>query len=139
MRQSLHTARMGLAAAVLSLVAVEFSGLPLPYPSSPTVGPVPVDPELLAPALFALVVVVGAFRDGPGVGSIVTGILGVLTLWVATTSLYQAYGTTTGVAWGAFFTLVSGAVLAVAVLVRQTVRRAGRPAVVDRVRTRVGE
>ena len=139
MRSSPGTARALLAAVVLSLVAVEFSTLPRPYPTAPTVGPFPVNPELILPALLAAAVIVGALR-GLGVGSVVTGLLGAVTLWIATTSLYEAYAATNGgVAWGAFFTTVSGLVLAVAVLTRQAVRRVGRPNVVGRLRTQLGE
>ena len=140
MQPSLRTVRALLAAAVLSLVAVEFSTLPRPYPTAPTVGPFPVNPELVAPALLAAVVIVGALRDGLGIGSVVTGLLGAVTLWIAATSLYEAYAYTNGgVAWGAFFTTVSGLVLAVAVLTRQAVRRAERPDVVGRLRAQLGE
>ena len=140
MRSSPGTARALLAAVVLSLVAVEFSTLPRPYPTAPTVGPFPVNPELVVPALLAAVVIVGALRDGLGVGSVVTGLLGAVTLWIATTSLYEAYAYTNGgVAWGAFFTIISGLVLAVAVLTRQAVRRVERPNVVGRLRTQLGE
>ena len=140
MQPSLRTVRALLAAAVLSLVAVEFSTLPRPYPTAPTVGPFPVNPELVAPALLAAVVIVGALRDGLGIGSVVTGLLGAVTLWIAATSLHRAYAATGGgIAWGAFFTIISGLVLAVAVLTRQAVRRVGRPNVVGRLRTQLGE
>ena len=140
MRMTLRGGRGILAAVVLLVVLVEFSSLPLPYPANPAVGSVPVDPELLVPALLGLVAVVGALRDGIGVGSIVTGLLGVVTLWVATTSLYEtAASQGGGIAWGAFFTLICGGVLAVTVLVRQAVRRTGETGVLDRLRTQLGE
>jgi hypothetical protein len=53
-----------LAAATLLVILIEFSTLPRPYPANPTVGSVPVDPELLVPALLGLVAVVGALREG---------------------------------------------------------------------------
>ena len=120
MRLTLRRSQGILAATVLLVVLIEFSTLPLPYPANPTVGSVPVDPELVVPALLGLVAVVGALRDGIGVGSIATGLLGVVTLWVATTSLYEtAASQGGGIAWGAFFTLICGGVLAVTVLVRR--------------------
>ena len=100
----------------------------------------PVDPELLVPAFLGLVAVVGALSDGIGPGSIPMGLLGVVTLWFATTSLYEtAAGQGGGIAWGAFFTLICGGVLAVTVFVRQAVRRTGEPGVLDRLRTQSGE
>jgi hypothetical protein len=90
-----------LAAATLLVILIEFSTVSLPYPASPTVGSVPVDPELLVPALLGLVAVVGTLRDGIGPGSIATGLLGVVTLWFATTSLYEtAASQGGGIAWG---------------------------------------
>ena len=140
MRLTLRRARGILAAMVLLVLLVEFSSLPLPYPANPTVGSVPVDPELVVPALLGLVAVVGALRDGIGVGSIATGLLGVVTLWFATTSVYEtATSQGGGIAWGAFFALICGGVLAVTVLVRQAVRRTGEPGVLDRLRTQLGE
>ena len=140
MRLTLRRGRGVLAATALLVVLVEFSTLPLPYPANPTVGSVPVNPELIVPALLGLVAVVGAIRDGIGVGSIATGLLGVVTLWFATTSLYEtAAGQGGGIAWGAFFTLICGSVLAVTVLIRQAVRRTGEPGVFDRLQTQLGE
>jgi len=140
MRLTLRRARGILAAMVLLVLLVEFSSLPLPYPANPTVGSVPVDPELVVPALLGLVAVVGALRDGIGVGSIATGLLGVVTLWFATTSVYEtATSQGGGIAWGAFFALICGGVLAVTVLVRQAVRRTGEAGVLDRLRTQLGE
>jgi hypothetical protein len=80
MRLNLRRARGILAATTLLVILIEFSTLPLPYPANPTVGSVPVDPELVVPALLGLVAVVGALRDGIGPGSIATGLLGVVTL-----------------------------------------------------------
>lgn len=140
MRLTLRRARGILAAMVLLVLLVEFSSLPLPYPANPTVGSVPVDPELVVPALLGLVAVVGALRDGIGVGSIATGLLGVVTLWFATTSVYEtATSQGGGIAWGAFFALICGGVLAVTVLLRQAVRRTGEAGVFDRLRTQFGE
>ena len=140
MRLTLRQSQGILAATVLLVVLIEFSTLPLPYPANPTVGSVPVDPGLIVPALLGLVAVVGALRDGIGVGSIATGLLGVVTLWVATTSLYEtAASQGGGIAWGAFFTLICGSVLAVTVLIRQAVRRTGEPGVFDRLQTQLSE
>ena len=140
MRLTLRRGRGILAATVLLVVLIEFSTLQSAYPSHPTVGSVPVDPELVVPALLGLVAVVGALRDGIGVGSIATGLLGVVTLWFATTSVYEtATSQGGGIAWGAFFALICGGVLAVTVLLRQAVRRTGEAGVFDRLRTQFGE
>jgi hypothetical protein len=140
MRVTLRRVRGILAAMVLLVVLIELSNLPLPYPANPTVGSVPVDPELVVPALLGLLAVIGALRDGIGPGSIATGLLGVVTLWFATTSVYEtATSQGGGILWGAFFTIICGGVLAVTVLLRLAVRRTGEAGVLDRLRTQLGE
>ena len=93
-----------------------------------------MNPELVVPGLLGLAAVLGALRDGIAVGSIAIGTLGVVTLWVAVTSLYELYaGTGGGVFWGGFFTLVSGVVLAAGVVVQDLLRRSGHPGAVRRL------
>ncbi|PSQ43901.1 hypothetical protein BRD07_01075 [Halobacteriales archaeon QS_9_68_42] len=133
MGSPLHASRLVLAGGVLLVAAITFSGLPQPYPTWPTVGSIPVNPELVVPGLLGLVAVLGALRDGIAVGSIAIGTLGVVTLWVAATSLYELYAGTGGVFWGGFFTLISGVALAVGVVVRDLLRRSGHPGAVRRL------
>lgn len=107
-----------LAVLVLAVAVVTFTPVPRPYPAWPTVGPVPVDPELVVPGALGVVAIIRAVTD-PGVGSAAVGALGAITLLLATTSGYALYaGTGGGVFWGGFFTLLSGIGLAVAVFVR---------------------
>ena len=116
--------RMVLAGVVLLIATITFANLPQPYPTWPTVGPVPVNPELVFPGLLGLVALLGAVREGIAVGSIAVGLLGAVTLWLAATSLYALYSATSGgVFWGGLFTLVSGVVLAVGVIVQRVLRR----------------
>lgn len=129
-----------LAAIVLLIAAITLLDLPGPYPHWPTVGPVPVDPELVVPGLLALVVLPGTVRDGITVGSIGIGILVAVTLWAAATSLYTLYSATGGgVFFGGLVTLASGIALAVAVLLRSGVREWGRRGSPSRVGDRFGE
>ncbi|PSQ19380.1 hypothetical protein BRD00_01780 [Halobacteriales archaeon QS_8_69_26] len=107
-----------LAALVVAVAGVTFTALPQPYPTWPTVGPVPVNPELVVPGVLGAVTVARAVTD-PGVGSAAVGAVGTLTLLLAVSSLHTLYaGTGGGVFWGGFVTLLSGVVLVVAVLVR---------------------
>jgi hypothetical protein len=114
---------LSLATLVLLNAAIEFFGLSQPYPAWPTVGPVPVDPELIIPGLLGIVAILVAIREGIAIGSIVVGVLGMLTLWIAATSLYSLYADTAGgLFWGGFVTLISGTFLAIAVIVQSLVR-----------------
>lgn len=119
MRSLLRVSQVILAALVLIIATITFSNLPQPYPHWPTVGPVPVNPELVVPGVLGLVAILGALREGLTMGSIVIGVLGVLTLWVAATSLHTLYSSTGGgVFWGGFYTLISGVILAIGVIIQ---------------------
>jgi len=118
-----------LAGLVLLIAAITFLELPQPYPTWPTVGPVPVDPELIVPGALALAALHGALRAGLTPGSVVIGLLSAVTLWLASMSWYALYTPSSGgVFWGGFFTLISGSALAIAVLVRRVVRQRALPA-----------
>lgn len=112
-----------LAAVVLLVAAITFTGLSQPYPAWPTAGPVPVNPELVVPGLLGLVVLCRLIADEFSGATPIVGLLGTLTLFLATMSMYILFAAETG---GVFvvgaFTLVSGIVLAGVVLLQGVVR-----------------
>lgn len=125
-----------LAALVFAVTVVTFTGVPEPYPTWPTVGGIPVNPELVVPGALGLVAVVRAGTD-PGVGSALVGAVGAVTLLLATTSGYTLYaGSGGGVFWGGFFTLLAGVALALAVVVRATLAATDLAALRSPVRDR---
>jgi hypothetical protein len=123
-RRTVRTIEWVLALGTLAVAAITFTAIPQPYPSWPTIGRVPVNPELIIPGLLGLVAIFGAIVDGLSVGSVVTAILGVVTLGMAISSLHTLYAVQTGgVFWGGLFTLVPGFTLAGVVLVRDVGKR----------------
>lgn len=96
-----------LAALVLLITIMTFADLPRPYPSWPTIGPVPVDPELVLPGLLGFVTLLSMTRMSISIGSVVVGVLGALTLSIAVSSLYTLYTGTGGASSGVGFTLSS--------------------------------
>jgi hypothetical protein len=131
---------VGLAAFVLLVATITFSPLPQPYPAWPTVGPVPVNPELVIPGLLGVVTILGALRDGVAVGSISIGLLGAVTLWLAATSLYTLSASTGGgVFWSGFFTLISGVILASGVIVQCVLRQNSPREIIRRIHDQFGE
>ena len=128
MESPLRVLQSPLAVLVLLIAAITFLELPQPYPTWPTIGSIPVDPELIVPGALALVALSGAIRAGLTLGSIVIGLLSAVTLWIASMSWYALYTPSSGgVFWGGFFTLVSGSALAIAILVRRVVRQRASP------------
>lgn len=124
MRSPPRVSQVVLAALVLLIATITFSDLPQPYPAWPTVGPVPINAELVVPGLLGLVAILEALHEGVAVGSIIIGLLGVVTLWIAAMSLYTLYASTGGgVFWGGFFTLISGVVLAIGIIVQSVLRQ----------------
>jgi hypothetical protein len=104
------------------------------------VGPIPVNPELVVPGLLGFVAILGALRDGVTVGSIVIGILSTVTLWVAATSLYTLYASTGGgVFWRGFFTLISGVILSIGVIVLRVLRQSRLREILFRIHEQIGE
>ncbi|WP_254764397.1 hypothetical protein [Natrinema marinum] len=113
-----------LAVLVLLLVGTMAAQLPQPYPTWPTIGPVPVTPELVVPGVLGLLALFGVVRNGITLGSILVGLVGALTLWLAGVSLYSLYAGTAGSLFGGgLLTLMSGTVLAVAVLLETAIHR----------------
>lgn len=140
MRVLLRVSQVVLAAFVLLIATITFSTLPQPYPTWPTVGPIPVNPELVVPGLLGFVAILGAVRDGVAVSSIVIGTLGAVTLWLAATSLYTLYASTGGgVFWGGFFTLISGVILAIGVIVQRVLRQNSPREIILRIHEQFGE
>jgi len=112
-----------LAGSVLAIALLLVMDVPWPFPTWPTIGPFPVDPELVLPGLLALVVLGDVVVEGFSVSSVPIGILALVTLGMATLSLYTLFaGQAGGVFWGGFFTLVLGTPLAIAVLARDVIR-----------------
>lgn len=138
-RSVLRAVESFFAAVVILIGFITAADLPRPYPLWPTIGAVPVDPELVIPALLGLAVLVGVVVDGFSVGSVVSGLLGVITLWIALVSLHTLYTVETGgVFWGGFFTLISGVTLAIVVLLRSAVRQTSYGGLPHRIRGRFG-
>lgn len=138
-RSVLHVIEAVFAVIVLLIALITIAELPRPYPSWPTIGTIPVDPELIIPAMLGIAALGGAIADGFSVGSVVTGLLGFITLWIALTSLHTLYTIETGgVFWGGFFTLLSGGALAVVVLVRGAVRQTTDRGALYRLQNRFG-
>lgn len=135
----LRVIELALATLVLLNAAIEFFGLSQPYPAWPTVGSLPVDPELIIPGLLGLVAILVTIREGITIGSIVVGVLGVLTLWIAATSLYSLYANTvSGLFGAAFFTFISGTLLAIAVIVQSLVRQSSHRGIPPQIYDRFG-
>ena len=119
-RRTLRRAELALAVAVLAVAALLFAGPPDWYPSWPTAAGVPVDPELVIPGSLGVVAVAGAAADGLRISSLVVAGLGLVTSWLAATSVHTLLTADGGcVFFGGLFTLLAGAVLAVAVLTRE--------------------
>ena len=126
-RSLLGTAERVLAVSVLAVTAVLTTDFPVEYPAWPTLGGLPVNPELVVPALLGLAVLVGAVTDGlratsfvAGASALVTGALGAATLLLGSLSLHTLYsGTAGGVFGGGILTLSVGIPLAFVVLLRR--------------------
>ncbi|WP_408958467.1 hypothetical protein [Natrinema sp. 74] len=124
MGAALRALAVTLAVLVLLIVGTMAAQLPQPYPAWPTIGPMPVDPELVVPGVLGLVALLGVVRNGVTIGSILVGLFGALTLWIATASLHSLYAGTAGCVFGGgLLTLTTGTVLAVAVLLETAVHR----------------
>lgn len=127
----LRTAELALAVLVALVAALLMTNSPL-YPSWPTLGGFPVDPELVVPGLLGVVALARAMRAGLAVGPVVVGILAAVTVTLATLSLHVLYtGPSGGVFAGGLFTLVVGVALAFAVVVRNVVHEVTRRGLVD--------
>ncbi|WP_276301359.1 hypothetical protein [Halorussus lipolyticus] len=124
-----RTVELALAVAVLAIVVVLTTDFPVTYPAWPTLGGFPVNPELVVPGLLGLVTLVGAVSDGLGAGSLVegvaalvVGVLGAITLLLASASLHTLYiGTAGGIFGGGILTLSVGIPLALVVVLRRPV------------------
>ncbi|MDF9744411.1 hypothetical protein [Natrinema salsiterrestre] len=134
-----RTIEAGLALLVLFIATITFADLPQPYPAWPTVAGLPVNPELIFPGLLAIAALIGAVRDGIRVSSIVIVALSVPTVWMAAmgvqTLLYPE--PSGGLFVTGFFSLIFGAALAIAVIVRGAARRMGLSGISHWVRNRL--
>lgn len=140
MRSLLRASQVIFAVLVLLIATVTFFNLPQPYPHWPSVGPVPINPELIVPGLLGLTVIFGALGDGLSAESVGIGVLGVLTMWLAATSLYTLYSSTGGgVFWGGFMTLISGVTLSIGVIIQSVVRQKPPREILLRIHDHFGE
>ena len=116
-RPFLHATESLLAVGVLLVGAMAFNYLPQPYSAWPTIGSVPVSPELVVPTLLGLAVLASAVVDRSDIGSILLGLLAGVILGIGGVSLSLLYASGTGgVFFTGLFTLVGGIVLALGVL-----------------------
>ncbi|WP_323173912.1 hypothetical protein [Natrialba sp. PRR66] len=116
-----------LAVVVVAVAVWTFTGVPEPYPARPTLGSVPVNPELVVPGLLGLVMLSRLITDEFSGATPIVGVLGSLTLFLATMSMYILYAAEAGgVFVGGAFTLLSGIVLAAVVLLQGAVRTGRR-------------
>ena len=72
-RSLLRTTEVVFAALVLLIVTLLVTSFPH-YPSWPTLGPVPINPELVVPGLLGVAVLLGSVADGLSVKSAVFGV-----------------------------------------------------------------
>lgn len=122
-RTALQATKLLLAGAVLLVAAMIFNYLPQPYPTWPTIGPIPVSPELVVPALLGVVVVVEAFVEQFSIASVFLAIIGGLTFLLGASSLYTLYTVESGgVFFGGLFTIVAGILLVVGVFLHTIAR-----------------
>ena len=120
----LRTLATLLATALLALVAAPIAlGGPQLYPTWPTIGPVPVSPELVVPGLLGTVILGISATEGLTVSSVAAGLLGALTLTLSVVGLYLLFVGVGGPFFFGLFSLVAGTLLAVVVLVRGVIRR----------------
>ena len=122
-RTALQATKLLFAGAVLLVAAMTFNYLPQPYSTWPTVGAIPVSPELVVPALLGIVVVVEAFVKQFSIASLCLAIFGGLTALLGVLSLYSLYAAESGgVFFGGFFTIVAGILLAAGVFLHTIAR-----------------
>ncbi len=122
-RTTLQASKLLLAGAVLFVAAMTFNYLPQPYSTWPTIGSIPVNPELVVPALLGVVVVVEAFVEQFSIVLVSLAIFGGLTFLLGTASLYTLYAVESGgVFFIGFFTIIAGILLAVGVFLHTIIR-----------------
>ncbi|WP_162994073.1 hypothetical protein [Halalkalicoccus subterraneus] len=122
-RTALQATKLLLAGAVLLIAAMSFNYLPQPYSTWPAIGSIPVNPELVVPALLGVVAMVEAFVEQFRIVSVALAILGGMTFLFGATSLYTLYAAESGgVFFGGLFTIVAGVLLAFGVFLHTIVR-----------------
>lgn len=122
-RTALQATKLLLAGAVLLVAAMTFNYFPQPYSTWPTIGSVPVNPELVVPALLGVVVVVEAFVEQFSIASVCLAIFGGLTFLLGAASLYTLYAVESGgVFFIGFFTITARILLATGVFVHTIAR-----------------
>lgn len=138
LRPLLHATELLLAVGVLLVGAMAFNYLPQPYSAWPSLGSIPVTPQLVVPSLLGLAAITSAVVDRSDLGSILLGCFGGVTLAFGGFSLSVLYAPGTGgVFFIGLFTLVSGIALAVGVLGYRTLRSDAVRAAVYELRARI--
>ncbi|WP_222919831.1 hypothetical protein [Natrinema sp. SYSU A 869] len=120
-RSVLQAVETALAVAVLLVVTVMVTNVPFEYPSGPTLGGVPIDPELVVPGAFGVIVLVNGAMDGLDIWSSIVGAIGAITVLLASGSLYTLYTSNPGMFAGGLFTLATGVPLSLLILGRRAV------------------
>lgn len=119
-RESVRALKYVFAASVFAIAGAV--GRPA-YPVWPTLGGFPVDPELVVPGLLGVVALADVSGREISAGSVATGVLAVLTMVVAVTSLSTLYaGSGGGVFFGGVITLLLGIALAVTTVAVDVIR-----------------
>ncbi|WP_265111374.1 hypothetical protein [Halosolutus halophilus] len=125
-RSPLLAVETAFALAVLLVAAVMVTNVPVEYPTGPTLGGVPVGPELVVPGALGIIVLVDAVTDGLDIWSIVVGAMSAVTVLLASVSLHTLYTSNLGMFAGGLFTLAAGVPLALLVLGRRVVDTVAR-------------
>jgi hypothetical protein len=122
-RTALQATKVLLAGAVLLIAAMTFNYLPQPYSTWPTIGAIPINPELVVPAVLGFVVVIEAFVEQFSIASVCLAIFGGLTFLLGASSVYSLYTAESGgVFFGGLYTIVAGILLAAGVCVHTIAR-----------------
>lgn len=122
-RTALQATKLLLAGAVLLVAAMTFNYLPRPYSTWPSIGSIPVIPELVFPALLGVVVVVEAFVEQFSVASVSLAIFGGVTFLLGATSYTLSYAPVRGgVLFIGFFNIIPGIILAFGVFLHTIAR-----------------
>lgn len=117
----LPTVESILALAVFLVLIVLTTNVPVEYPAFPTLGGVPINPELVVPGVFGVVVLVNTVREGFGIWSVVASMVSIVTVLLASLSFYVLSTTNPGMFMGSFYTIIAGTLLALLVLGRRAV------------------
>lgn len=124
-----------LTVAIFGLVGVLVTDFPVQYPTDLELLGVIVYPELFISTLLAVVVLRRVIAAGIQLESVISGVLAVVTAFIALVSLYALYsGTASGSFGGGVLTLMVSVPLATVVLLRTVAGQVNTSS----IRTRLG-